>query len=453
MSVTVELAARFITTPIISGFNRHYHAPEYKDKRGLLLFNSFLLVSIQSFGLALLFFLFKNVISIIILENKDLVYIVGIYVFILLFSPIDSFLLAFLRQEEKAKFYVFISWTRFILCASFILFGLIYLKIGLLALIYGNLIGILFTIVCIFPLFWKYSTHKISFSVLTSPLKYGYPRILTGFSNILIQSGDRYVLRLFSSLSTVGLYSFGYNLAGIINFLLVVPLKQSIQPIAFKQEANPERQRDFLKRSSTYFYLVGMFVCLLLSLYSKEVIEIMARKREFWNVWVIVPIIAFSYLQHGLGNFLGWGLLMAKKSVYISQNIFIAAVVNIGLNLVFVPIWGILGAAFATLVSYLVWNGLKIYYSRKFYNLHFDLRRLLHITFLGIGLYFMSLFVAHTRYMLLNIFVKFLILLAYPLSFFITEFFTIKEKIYIRKLWRNVKQYGLYGIYARIKAV
>ena len=453
MFVTVQLFTRFITPPVTNGFGRHYHAPEYKDKKGLLLFNCFLFLAIQAFVLAMLFCFFKDIVSVAILENRDLVHIVKLYTFILFLEPLCTLLLNFLRLEEKAKLTIFISWGGFLVSASVVLFCLIFLKIGVLALIYGSIIGSIFTFVCIFPIFLKYSTPKISLSVLGPPLRYGYPMIVQGFSIILIQSGDRYVIKIFSSLSNVGLYGFGYNFAAIMQHVLTTPLKQALVPLVLKQEGKPEILKKFVRDNCIYFYLVGMFLCLILSLYSKEAIEIMARRKEFWGSWVIVPVIAFSYLQHGLGYFFGFGLNLAKKVYIISVSVLIAAVVNIGLNFVFVPYWGILGAAFATLISYTVWNGLKIYYSAKFYDLYFDIKRLGYITLIGVGLYLMSIYVANISNFYINMVIKFIILLSYPIIFFITGFFTVKEKEYMRRFWITLRREGVRETYAKIRAI
>lgn len=170
---------------------------------------------------------------------------------------------------------------------------------------------------------------------------------------------------------------------------------------------------------------------------------LLARKEEFWGSWVIVPIITFSYIQHGLGLFVGWGLVMMKKSYHLSGVTLISAVVNIGLNFLFVPYWGILGAAFATMICYIVWNFLRAYYAAKFYDLHFDVRRLLHITVVGFGLYGLSLLTVNSGSLALNISIKFLLLLCYPLILFLTGFFHKSEKNYMRKLIRSLKQDGM----------
>ena len=445
MSITVSLLTRFVSSPINSAFTRFYYAPEYRKKSGILLFNLFLWGLLIITCCAAIFWRISENLAGILLQDRNLVHLLKIYALILFFQPLSSLFLCLLRMLERAKYFVFTSISSLLLSAGLTLYLLIVLKKGVLALIVGNLLNLIVTVIIVLPIFVKKSTFQLSCSTLISPLKYAYPLLLSEYSNLLIQSGDRYVLRMFNSVSMVGLYSFGYQIAGILQTALVTPLKQALQPIVLKQEEDPEAIRHFLRLGATYFYLIGCAACLLISLFSREILMLFARKEVFWAAWVIVPIIAYSYVQHGVGNFVGWGMGLMKKSFHVSGIVLVAALVNIGLNFLFVPQWGMLGAALATMLSYIVWNFLKGYYSAKFYDLHFEVERLLHITIIGFGLYGLSLLVANNRDIRTDVALKLLFFLGYPLILWGTGFFSDSEKEYLlkpvnrfKKVYRNV---------------
>ncbi len=440
MSITVSLLTRFVSSPINSAFTRFYYAPEYKKKNGILLFNLFLWALLIISCCAVIFWRISEYLAGILLQDRTLVHILKIYALILFLQPISSLFLCLLRMLEKAKYSVFTSISSLLISAGLTLYLLTVLKKGVLAPIVGNLLSLIVTVIMILPIFIKNSTFKLSRSTLIPPLKYAYPLLLSEYSNLLIQSGDRYVLRIFNSVSVVGLYAFGYQIAGILQTALVTPLKQALQPVVLKQEENPEAIRHFLRLGATYFYLVGCAACLLISLFSQEILMLFARKEAFWGAWVIVPIITYSYVQHGIGNFVGWGMGLMKKSFHISGTVLIAASVNIGLNFLFVPQWGMLGAAFATMLSYIVWNFLKAYYSAKFYDLHFEVGRLLHITIIGFGLYGLSLLVTNNRTVEINVALKLLFFLGYPLTLWGTGFFSKGEKEYLLKPVKGLKK-------------
>ena len=445
MSITINLLTRFVSSPINSAFTRFYYAPEYEEKSGVLLFNLFLLALLIISCCTVIFWRISEYLAEVILQDRNLAHILKIYAWILFLQPFSSLFFCLLRMLEKAKYFVCTSISSLLLSAGLTLYLLIVLKKGVLAPIVGNLFGLMVTVIMILPVFIKRSTFKLSRSTLIPPLKYAYPLLLSEYSNLFIQSGDRYVLRIFNSVSMVGLYSFGYQIAGILQTALVTPLKQALQPIVLKQEDNPEAIRHFLRLGATYFYLIGCAACLLISLFSREILMLFARKEAFWAAWVIVPIITYSYVQHGVGNFVGWGMGLMKKSFHVSGIVLIAALVNIGLNFLFVPQWGMLGAAFATMLSYIVWNFLKAYYSARFYNLHFEVGRLLHITGIGFGLYGLSLLVVNNSALEINVALKLLFFLGYPLILWITGFFSESEKEYLlkpvngfKRIYRNV---------------
>jgi len=453
MGITAGIMQKFIVPPVANGFVRYYHSPDYKDRKGLLLFNSFCLLTILAVVIALVFYSLAHIISRLILGDNGLIYVVELYAYIVFIAPLSFLLFTFLRQEQKGMYVVVVSWGMFLASAGVTIFGLVYQKIGVVALIYGSLAGEVLSVVCILPLFWKYSTPAISLSVLRPPLRYGCPLIVQGFSLSLINFGDRYVLKLFYSLSDVGLYSFGSSFGRTIDYFVITPTAQAIQPLALELEAEPEKLRSFLRRSCTYFYTIGMFVWLSLSLYSKEVIQILASRQEFWGSYVIVPVIGLCCLQYGLGGFFNFGLALEKKVYQINRNVLVAVSVNIVLNFIFVPYWGIKGAAVATLISHIVWNGLRTYYSAKFYSLYFDLGRLCHITTIGVGLYLSSLLLASTDSMVLGMSIKFVILVLYPVTVFLSGFFTKEERGYLTELWGSLRIEGMRVTYARIKGL
>ena len=440
MSITVSLLTRFVSSPLNSAFTRFYYAPEYREKSGILLFNLFLWALLIITCFAVIFWRISEYLAGILLQDRNLAHLLKIYALILFLQPFSSLFLCLLRMLERAKYFVFTSILSLLLSAGLTLYLLTVLKKGVLALIVGNLLSLIVTIIMVLPVFIKKSTFRLSRSTLIPPLKYAYPLLLSEYSNLLIQSGDRYVLRIFNSVSTVGLYSFGYQIAGILQTALVTPLKQALQPVVLKQEEDPEAIRHLLRMGATYFYLIGCAACLLISLFSREILMLFARKEVFWAVWVIVPTITYSYVQHGLGNFIGWGMGLMKKSFHVSGIVLVAALVNIGLNFLFVPQWGMLGAAFATMLSYIVWNFLKAYYSAKFYDLHFEVGRLLHITGIGFGLYGLSLLVANNRAIGTDVALKLLFFFGYPLILWGTGFFSEGEKEYLLKPVNRLKK-------------
>ena len=442
MGITIDLLSRMVNEPIGSALGRYYYKPDYLSKNRILLFNLFLLLCLQTIALALVYWYFAKIICLILLSSEELLSLVQLYGFILILTPVSTYLLFFTRLREKAGFYVVISLIKLFLSAGLTIYLLVFVNQGVLSIIYGNILGLAFiSLVCI-PLLIQHADFKVSTSVIKEPLKFGYPMLLAGYSNFFIQLGDRYVLRIFTSVANVGLYSFGYKIGQLIEMILVTPISEAFTPTIRKLESDPDIQKRFLSNSATICYLIGTYICLIMSLFSKEIVMVLARNPKFWPCWTIIPIVSFAYVQHALSSFLGWGMAMKNKPYHISGIMFISALVNLTLNFILIPIWGFMGAAIATLLSYFVWNSLKMYYSAKFYQLYFDIGRLSYITIIGIGLYLLSAVVVTSDHISITVLFKLAIILAYPLFFFLSNFFNHKEKEHIKRLWEDIKSQG-----------
>jgi O-antigen/teichoic acid export membrane protein len=256
---------------------------------------------------------------------------------------------------------------------------------GVYALVYGQIVQLSLVTLATWPFLIISANAKPSWSVLREPLLWGYALLPGAYSDLVIQLGDRYFLATLANVSLVGLYDLGYRISSIISMLLINPAKRGLHPLILKKEANPDEQRKFIRISAEHFYMIGTFVAVAVSLFGRDLVVLLSSDERYHRAWIIIPIISFAYVQHGMGHFFNYGIVMAKRWGYDSMNLFVSAAVNVVLNILLIPSYGILGAAAATLVCYLVWNSLKLYFSSKFYQLRFNLSRLILITVAGAG--------------------------------------------------------------------
>jgi O-antigen/teichoic acid export membrane protein len=91
------------------------------------------------------------------------------------------------------------------------------------------------------------------------------------------------------------------------------------------------------------------------------------------NGYLVTPFVATSALLYGIYAIAGNVLILEKRTKLMGTIWLIAAVLNLSLNILFVPIFGILGAAAITLVAYLVAFILTILYASKQFKFDFDL--------------------------------------------------------------------------------
>ncbi len=417
MVISSQFLASIVYEPFTTALKRFFYKPEYLSDRKKLIFNLLFAMFLKAFFVSFIYYLAGDLICKILIGDSRYVSFVRAFSLIVFFAPFVSFSFSFLQMSERAKFYVVISLMNFIMSFTSIIVFIVWLKAGLFSVPVGMALGYVLVIVSVLPALFKEIEIKASFSLLKKALSYSYPLLPFTLSDFVMQYSDRYIIRIFLGVDWVGIYSFGYNLAKIVNILLVMPVMGGFVPAINRLEKNPDRQKKFISETSIYVYAAGVCVVLLFSLFSKEIVLLLSRKPDYLKAVWIMPIVAFSYAQLLLGIFLGFGMSMRMKSFHISGIMIFSAFINVLLNIIFVPLMGIIGAAVATLISFAVWNILKMYYSLKFYGLRFDVKRILEISFGFLIMFVLGAVFDNYFKGLFLVFLKLAIVFAYVLIF------------------------------------
>lgn len=210
------------------------------------------------------------------------------------------------------------------------------------------------------------------FSNMREYLSFGLPTIPGNLSSWIVNSSDRYVIGIFLSAAFVGYYSPGYTLGNCITMILAPfsLLLPSVLP-QYYDKNNMEKVSLFLNYSLKYFLLISIPAAFGLSVLSKPLLIVLSTPDIALNGYLITPLTALSTLIFGVYAIIGNVLVLEKKTKVIGTIWIIAAVLNLVLNIIFVPYFGILAAAVTTLMAYALAFILTLRYSTKFFK--FDL--------------------------------------------------------------------------------
>jgi O-antigen/teichoic acid export membrane protein len=137
-----------------------------------------------------------------------------------------------------------------------------------------------------------------------------------------------------------------------------------------------------------------------------------------------------------LAAFTEAGITLGNRPAYCSLTALAAALVNLALGFLLIPRYGILGAGWATMIAFIVWNGLNLYFSTKFYALHFDVQRLLHSVVVGAALVAVTLVLPVDLSLVVSLPLKAAIAGAYPLLLLATGFLRPQEREFVFRAWQ-----------------
>lgn len=221
----------------------------------------------------------------------------------------------------------------------------------------------------------RFGLRRPDFGLLWGYLRFGLPLVPAGYAMWVLNSSDRLFIGHYGSLADLGVYSAVYSLGYMFIAVFFNPL-WVMYPSAAAEAYNRGRIEEVgaLFRSSTKAAL-GLIVPATVgfAVLSVPLLRLLTSA-EFVRGASLVPIITAAYVLHMMSSYFDVSLGLVGKQVWSTISISIGMVVNIGLNLVFIPRWGILGAAITTLIGFSVQFALSASIGSKSIPLPFDLR-------------------------------------------------------------------------------
>jgi O-antigen/teichoic acid export membrane protein len=379
-----------VKSPLSSGYYRFYYSEKEHFDRKAALFSSLVAVLAQSAPFALFFIFFAGYVADILLGSAEFATIVTYFGIILLLKPIHQFAQITLKIQKNAKYLLLVNLFVLVSKAALILILIIQYHYSYMALVFGELWSAVASCILLMPVIIKNTKLSFQAGQLKSLYRFGLPLLVAPLSLYILQFSDRFILKMYYAVDEVGVYGFGYKVAQLISLFLIFPLKNALNPMIFELEKNQPEMIKFIGQSTKLFIILSVTSALILSLFARELIMIIATNSSFHRAWVIVPIICFSYVFEGLKDLSGKGIALSMKTQYWALNFLGSAILNVGLNFVLIPGMGILGAAIATAISFAFLTFLNSLFSKKLYGLTFNWMYLLKFLMIASLFYLLS---------------------------------------------------------------
>ncbi|MEL4308544.1 lipopolysaccharide biosynthesis protein [Joostella sp. CR20] len=197
-----------------------------------------------------------------------------------------------------------------------------------------------------------------------SVLKYSFLIILTGSIAAVLLDIDKVMLGQFESIENIAYY----NVAVFIAIVIAVPARamhQITYPITSKllNTKNFKELDSLYKKSSINLFIVGGFIFLLILLNINELYKLLPSQYSGG-----VTVVFFISLAKLFDNLIGNNNAIIFNSDYYRMVLFfgvLLAILTVLLNIIFIPIWGINGASFATFLAFTSYNLIKLYFVKK----------------------------------------------------------------------------------------
>ncbi len=167
---------------------------------------------------------------------------------------------------------------------------------------------------------------------------------------LVIGISDRYFLRFYWDLPTVGVYALSYKLGSAAPQMISMPFLMAWPAFVF---AGSSRQRTGQLVSSAAFYLwaAGLLLVVMVSSAAKPLILLFGGTPFLAGV-ALLPVVSIGVLLGGVMNVVMSAVVAAGRFVWNMTALLIVSAVLLGFNAWLIPPYGMFGAATATLLGY-----------------------------------------------------------------------------------------------------
>ena len=424
----------------IGGFDiafLRYYVAEPAETKKRILSNSFYASGGLALILTLLFLAYPEwVISLLFTSPSEQasswIRIASLILFLDTLSIIPMFRL---RGENKATLFAIIKLANVMIniTGNIVLVGVY--KMGLTGALYANLISALCQLLILTPTFIRYLVKSFKPSILLELWRFGLPNVPAMIFLYVIEFSDRKIIEMTREfgLQEAGLYSAGYKM-GMFMAIITSAFRFAWQPF-FLAEAKNEGAEQTFARIFTYFFAVAGFLFMIFVMFAADLlmvkipfVGISILESRYWEGMTVFPIILLAHFFDGLYANFTVGIYIKRKTKLIPIVIGAGALFNLAANIVVIPVYGMMGAAWTTLGSFIIMAFLLHLLIQPHYPIPYEWNRVLKFAVAG-GLAMALYFIFQPGWGW-----RFLLLLLVPLMLYILRFFNKSELTRIKSI-------------------
>lgn len=276
--------------------------------------------------------------------------------------------------RQQSYLYFLIQAGRLVIGLFLNIYFIVILNMGVLGFLYSSMIiGTLFMFINHVYVYYLVGFH-FKKSDAIDILKFSAP-LLPGYIAMFFRlRTDRIILMKYLGLAQLGAYEMMLKFVSILVFVVTDPLMNSWD-VKRIEICEKEEGPSYMSKMFTYHMAVSIFLGLVISLEIPLVLRLLTPN-EFWVGSEIVAFAVLSRLALDSYYHFYFGLIYSKITYKVSITQFVAAFLNILLNLFMIKYWGIMGAVITSTAVNALQAFMGYIMARKYYKIDFEWNKL-----------------------------------------------------------------------------
>lgn len=342
--------------------------------------------------------------------HREYVYWLGLIIGL---DALTALPMAWLREQNKAMHFTFITLTNIAVNIGLNLFFLVYCRNhymqhldesnALVKLVYNHDIGIgyvfisnlaasLIKLLLCMPFTIK-NLKGFDGGLLRNILSYAWPLVIAGLGFIINERLDILMLKYllpYDELQTkqmIGIYGANYKIA-ILMSIFIQAFRYAAEPYFFQQNKEADSRKNYV-RVMNYFVIFCGFIFLFVMLYI-NIFKHFLRSAEYWQGLSIVPLIMLANIFLGIYVNLSMWYKLSGQTLFGAWFSLVGTAVTIGFNYYFIPKWGYMASAWATILAYFSMVVVSYIFGQKYFPIPYNIKKIAFFIILAWILYYIS---------------------------------------------------------------
>jgi O-antigen/teichoic acid export membrane protein len=432
-----QMVCMLMSFGLVSAVSRFYFdAPDEGQRRVIMGQITLILLSVSLIFLGLLEWKGERIFYYLTPEVSYSTYlrIVVWAAFLSMFAVVP---LTILRSQERAKLFTFLMIGQAVLYHLLAIVLVLYFNYGVTGLLWSSLASTLALVPVYLFLLTRMVTIPLSLKGLGGLLVYSVPLIPHSIAGWVLSLSDRIILQHWVPLADVGVYSLGYTLGSSVQN--VAEAGSTAWFPTFYRSRSMQLEIDQPLKLATYIIAVVCSMAIMVAVGSHHFI-IWFLPRSYAGSERVILWLSMSGVFVVMYYIWSFSIHYSKRTWYLAAVTWTAALSNIGLNLVLIPRYGYIAAAFTTFLAYLVMAIMGAIMAYSLYPVPYEYRRwiiLVITTLLFVGMDYQRPSLALTW----DIVYSLMLVFGWPIALRIVGFYTEHEKA----LWKTWLQRMIRG--------
>jgi len=259
--------------------------------------------------------------------------------------------LTLFQAQMRPRAYAVLSIASFFLTMTAVISLVVIFPHGAAGMLWGKFGAAAFAALIALALSRSWLKARFVWRYVRETLPVSLPLVPHQLMALGLVVADRFILQHYRPLSEVGIYSLAYT-CGMAMFLVSSSILQAFSPIYFEAaRAGAAARRPLARLAEGVVSMWGAIAVagIFVSPFFARILD-----ARYEQVGRLIPLVIAAYLLHALFTLFQLQTLEGGKTRFVLYASSIALLVNLSLNLLWIPRWGMYGAAYATVVGYAV---------------------------------------------------------------------------------------------------